>query len=417
MENVNSLNKTKKKLSLIFAWVVFCIAFFLEFTYLSARYYWSYKQENEDFKNISSVFSIQVINNWRILEFMMDTNRFIRWWEKPDEENRWKRKEDLWPLRFIDFITIWKDWEIINWSLRQDINIENFDFSNLDYNKIIRKNWLVITKVPVWIWDVADIVFLRKQMYSLWDYFEDLLYFNILNLLFWILFYYIWLAFVNKNLKPVEENIADMNDFIHNASHELKTPISVVSSNLQLLKELKSFEPDLILSSIDEIKRIDNLIVWLTNLSNISFAWNIEKLDVKKEIEDILSEFKNITEEKQIDIEFKAVKKVSIEANREYFYIMFSNLLRNAIKYNTKNNWYIKIELKKDSLSVANSSYWIENEDLDKIFDRFYKCEKSRNSEGFWIWLSLVKKICDIYKWKVSVNSELNKETKFEIKF
>jgi signal transduction histidine kinase len=59
---------------------------------------------------------------------------------------------------------------------------------------------------------------------------------------------------------------------------------------------------------------------------------------VKKEIEDILSEFKNITEEKQIDIEFKAVKKVSIEANREYFYIMFSNLLRNAIKYNTKNN-------------------------------------------------------------------------------
>jgi two-component system OmpR family sensor kinase len=96
---------------------------------------------------------------------------------------------------------------------------------------------------------------------------------------------------------------------------------------------------------------------------------------------------------------------------------MFSNLLRNAIKYNTKNNWYIKIELKKDSLSVANSSYWIENEDLDKIFDRFYKCEKSRNSEGFWIWLSLVKKICDIYKWKVSVNSELNKETKFEIKF
>jgi signal transduction histidine kinase len=52
-----------------------------------------------------------------------------------------------------------------------------------------------------------------------------------------------------------------MNDFIHNASHELKTPISVVSSNLQLLKELKSFEPDLILSSIDEIKRIDNLIV------------------------------------------------------------------------------------------------------------------------------------------------------------
>lgn len=414
MENITSLNKTKKKLALIFTWVVIIIAFFLELTYVSVRYYWSYKQDIKEFKNISSIFSMQLLDDSKIIEFMMNTNRFIRW-EKPNDE-KWKKRDEFWPLRFIDFITIWNDWEIINWSLRQDINIDSFDFINLDYNKITRKDWLVITKIPVWFWNIADIIFIKRQMYSIWDYLEDLIYFNILNLLFWILFYFIWLSFVNKNLKPVEENILDMNDFIHNASHELKTPISVISSNLQLIKEIKTFEPDLILNSIDEIKRIDNLIVWLTNLSNINFTWIIEKLDVRKEIEDILAEFKNIIVENKINIEFKVPKKI-IEANKEYFYIMFSNLLRNAIKYNIKKDWYIKIELKKDVLSIKNSSYWIEKEDLEKIFDRFYKWEKSRNSEGFWIWLSLVKKICDIYKWEINVSSEINKETKFEIRF
>lgn len=63
--------------------------------------------------------------------------------------------------------------------------------------------------------------------------------FSIIDIIFSIVFYLIWYIFVNKNLKQLKKYHGDMSDFIHNASHELKTPISVISSNLQLIKATK----------------------------------------------------------------------------------------------------------------------------------------------------------------------------------
>jgi signal transduction histidine kinase len=129
-----------------------------------------------------------------------------------------------------------------------------------------------------------------------------------------------------------------MDDFIHNASHELKTPLSVISSNLQLINKLKTYEEDLIKNSIDEIKVVDNLIIGLTNLSSISSIEETESLDIKEEVKNILEEFNNIIKEKNINIFFEVEKNFSIKANKHYFYIMFSNLLRNAIKYNNQKD-------------------------------------------------------------------------------
>jgi len=95
---------------------------------------------------------------------------------------------------------------------------------------------------------------------------------------------------------------------------------------------------------------------------------------------------------------------------------MLSNIVWNAIKYN-KNNWKIDIKIDKTKLSIKDSWKWIPSSDLEKIFDRFYKVDRSRNSDGFGIWLSLVKKIADIYKWKIEVKSKKWEWTEFIIKF
>jgi signal transduction histidine kinase len=129
-----------------------------------------------------------------------------------------------------------------------------------------------------------------------------------------------------------------MDDFIHNASHELKTPLSVISSNLQLIKKLKVYEEDLIENSVNEIKVVDNLIIGLTNLSSISSIEETEDIDIKEEIKNILDEFDNIIKEKNINVFLEIEKNFSVKANKHYFYIMFSNLLRNAIKYNLEKD-------------------------------------------------------------------------------
>jgi len=68
--------------------------------------------------------------------------------------------------------------------------------------------------------------------------------------------------------------------------------------------------------------------------------------------------------------------------NKQYFYIVFSNLLRNAIKYNYENG-NITIKLNKNILTISNTGDGIRKEDIPYIFDRFFQSEKSRNVEGF----------------------------------
>lgn len=410
MENLKSLNETKKKLALIFAIVVFCIAFLLEFTYLSFRYYSIYNQEKKEFIKTSEIFLSEVKINENIIDFLLNReNRLFRGKE-------WMIKPNLWPLRFSNFLILDDGWNIINWNIWQDINISSILKQNLEYFKIKTNNWTFLLKLPLrWvIWN--EIIFIKKQVYPSSNYLSDIIYFNLFNLFFWILFYFIWLSFVNKNLKPVEENIKDMDDFIHNASHELKTPLSIINSNLQLMKKLKAYEEDLVDNSIKEIKLTDKLIIWLTNLSNINLLEERKSFYVYEKINEIVCEFQNEIDKKNIIIKINKIKDFEINANQEYFYIMFSNLLRNAIKYNHIKNWKINIEINKCKLLISNTWETIKKEDLSKIFDRLYKWEKSRNTEGFWIWLSLVKKICNIYNWEIKCES-VDWITEFEIRF
>ena len=416
MENKN-LQHTKKKLAFIFASLVFFIAFFLELTYFSIKYTNTNYVEKRDFHQVTTLFENQFKDSNKIFDLFRETIFKIK-----EKNFMWDRREKWWwdfmdwPLRFLNFVILDWSWNVVFESINQDIDYV-FDYDDLHNDDIVDKNWLLIKKVYLWWDNYENVIFFKKSIYSMWDYLKDLLYFTSISIIFSIMFYFIWLLFVEKNLKPVEENLKDMDDFVHNASHEMKTPLSVISSNLQLVKRLKSYDENLVDNSVQEIKRIDSLIEWLTSLSSISSIKKIDVFLVWKEVWEIMKEFENILKEKNIKVEISINKDFYIKASKDYFYILFSNLLRNAIKYNDEKNPEININIFKNHLSIENSWTWIWESDLDKIFERFYKCDTSRNTEWFWIWLSLVKKICDIYDWDISVSSELNKKTKFEIRF
>ncbi len=406
------LKNTKKQLAIMFAVIVFCVSFFLELSYFTIRYTNLSFYEKKEFNLITNQLSEQFSNNPMVFNiFLTEGLRF-----RPPREEYNKQPERA--LRFLNFMVLDSSWNIIAQNLNQNIVFSDKNISSLQYNILKKVSDSVLAKkvdISYFWWDIKDIIFIKELSYSLEDYFWDVFFFFLVTVCFSIVFYYIGIFFVDKNLKPVEEALADMNDFIHNANHELRTPISVISSNLQLMKATKSYEVDLVSDSLNEIKRMDNLILELSNFSDIQSISESIELDIQKEIQDIINEYQKEIDAKKINLTFTTIKNFSTKANTEYFYIMFSNLLRNAIKYNFES-WYIHINLDKSKISISNTGLPIESSDLPHIFDRFFKWEKARNTQWFWIWLSLVKKICDIYKWKIIVKSQSQK-TIFEIVF
>jgi len=410
-----SLKSTKKKLTVIFTLLVFAIAVLLEWVFFTVKYYnYTYNEKNAFDSLTSKVWSRFVSLNQFVVTYDI-WNKLFRMGQW-DSMNMWKlKREDIVNLLIIDRVKK----ELVFSNVVDDLSIKFVEdaFNDSTYWMINQKNGYLVKKIFVKENNIDyDVLFVKYLRYNFWDYLTDLLGFVFITLLFSILFYYIWLKFVSENLKPVEDNLRDMQDFIHNAWHELKTPISVIHSNLQLIKTTKVFEEDLVNEWLEEINRLNDLIESLVELSNISSSEKIEKINVETEIKEIINDFKVKSEEKNINIKFEIQGKKVLSANKQYFYILFSNLIWNAIKYSEQ--WSeIEIVLKKDKLIVKDAWIWISKENLDKIFARFFIIEKCRNTDWHWIWLSLVKKIADIYKWRVNVKSEEWKWSTFTIEF
>lgn len=405
-----SLKKTKFKLTLFFSLIVFFITIFLWFFYFSIKYYNLFSNQKRMFNQITIENTKNLNNQLKIWEFFG--------FDRPEFEFKRWNKPWFWPKNILNFIVIDKTFEnIIFDNINQDITI-NKDLYPLDFNKTYLIDWYFISKRKInSIVNEYDVYYFDKLNYSLVSYFKDLLLFLLLTSLFSFIVYFIWRKFVEKILQPIKLSFQDMNDFIHNANHELKTPLSVISSNLQLLSKLKIYDEDIIKNSVLEINKASELITVLSELSDIKNLENKQKLDLENELNFIIWEFKIKLEEKSINLNIINNEKIILDVNKNYLHILLSNLIWNAIKYNIDFKWNIDIVLNKNKISISNTWYWIEEQYLIKIFDRFFKADESRNTEWFWIWLSLVKKICDVYKWNILVKSKINEKTTFEIIF
>lgn len=413
--NNSSLLHTKKKLTIIFTLLVLSLAILLEIVFFTWKYFNSFNNEKNNFSIITNNISSKFITLNDFVTNYSLTQKWLRMWQWIHSSIMNNNQEE-----FVNILIINRDKKELAFSnIINDIDIDlitNY-LSKNNYSQINQVDWYLIKKTNFTENNTNyDVLFIKFLKYGLVDYLTDLLWFVFITFIFSILFYYIWYKFVSKNLEPVEENLSDMHDFIHNAWHELKTPISIIHSNLQLIKQTKTFEEDLILEWITEINKLDMLIESLIELSNINSSEHKQNINLNDEIKGIIKDFKSKSEKKEISIIYTKKSDKILNINRQYFYILFSNILSNAIRYN-KKWWKINVTLYKNKIIIKDTWIWMKKEDLEKIFDRFFMLDNSRNNEWHWIWLSLVKKIADIYKMKISVKSEEKKWSEFIIEF
>ncbi len=408
------LEKNKFKLTIFFSILVFLLAIFLELIFFSFKYFNEKNIDKKRFLKETNNIEKRIEKQKDILALFSESLFEEEFWEF-NKKRFEKLNKKLW--KKISFFILDENNEVISKKIVENVDFEIFSEIN---NKIFysKHSTFILTKKlnNHILWN--KIIFYKKYNYDIYNLLKDFSLFILITFLSTIIFYILGKKFVWKNLKPVEENLADMESFIQNSSHELKTRLSIIHSNLGLIKSISKEKETLKLTreAILELENFDSLINWLTELSGINLDLKKENLNLKEEIEKILQEYKKQIFDKKIKINFIKKSDLKIFVNSEHFQIFFSNLLSNAIKYN-KNSWEINIILEKNKLIISDSWIWIKKENLNKIFDRFYRENNSKTSQWFGIWLSLVQKIALVNNWKINIKSELWVWTSFEILF
>ncbi len=401
-KTILNLEKKKKHLAIIFSVIVFLILFLLQIFFFAFKYIEYYREISnkleEDYNRIVSISDRfpENMGNQRIPAFF-DKGKKMKF--KASDFFVYNRKND----------------EIIFSN-----NME--DEFNLDLSKNRNSYWIY----ELDLWD-RDYFILRKKINNNLDIFIytegnmdlssisfDLLKFFILSAIFSWLIYYLMNNFINRLFKPVEGNIEEMEDFVHNVGHELKTPLANMKSSLELAK-LKWDYSDCAIDNFSEIDKMNNLIDSLLTLSNLDNK-KIENIFIFPLIEEEIKKYDSKLKEKNIEVSNVKNYDTKLNVNQEHFKILFSNLLSNAIKYNIEN-WKIDILLSEKGLNIKDSWIWIETENRERIFEKFFREEFARDENGFGIGLSLVKNISELYNWKIEVKSEKWLWTEILVKF
>ncbi|MBR3036781.1 MAG: HAMP domain-containing histidine kinase [Lachnospiraceae bacterium] len=216
-----------------------------------------------------------------------------------------------------------------------------------------------------------------------------------------------WLAY--RIVKPLEENDRRQKQFVSDAGHELKTPVAVISANTELLsRELGQNEW---LSNIQyETERMGTLVTQLLDLSHAENAEvQTEEIDLSRLVTGETLPFESVAFEAGLEIDSRIEDNVFVEGNRTQLGQLTAILLDNAIRH-AEGGKSIVIRLTKEHktavLSVENSGKPIDPKMREKLFERFYRADEARNSEGrhYGLGLAIAKAIAEGHRGTIGVD-------------
>ncbi len=233
---------------------------------------------------------------------------------------------------------------------------------------------------------------------------------------------------INNLLSRLENSFEKISQFSSDASHELKTPLTIIKGELEIaLRKDRSVEDykETINRSLYELSGIEQTINDLLFLAKNENEIIIDKKDnfyLDEIVDESINELKNFAKLHKVEIVFE------VEDNLEFFgfsnllKIAIKNVLKNAIQFSFENSKVIVKIFEKDNLlniSIKDFGIGIPLNEQEKIFDKFYRTDKSRNknSGGTGLGMSILKKIVDIHKGEITIKSEENKETTVTLSF
>ena len=227
----------------------------------------------------------------------------------------------------------------------------------------------------------------------------------------------------NGMLDRLEEAFLIQKSFAANAAHELKTPLAVIKSSLQVLEmnphpetaDYQEFMED----TGKSLERIIKTVEGLLSLANLASVETDQKVEVSALIRQAVQELSGKAKSAQVEMSVFC-EEAEVNGNPSLLYRAFYNLIENAIKYNRVGG-QVRIAIKPDKehvmVQITDNGIGIEAEAVGHIFEPFFRADQSRSQKipGSGLGLAVVKMILDKHEGEISVESQAGKGTRFEI--
>lgn len=217
-------------------------------------------------------------------------------------------------------------------------------------------------------------------------------------------------------IKPVATAWDRQRQFVADASHELKTPLSVIMANAELMQNDDTSEADLkafsgnILSMTYQMRSLVENMLEMARVDNGTLEMKLVPVDFSQLVNDAVLSFQLLYEEKDLGLRCTVADGIGIQGSEHHLYQVLDVLLDNALKYSTDHG-IVSVDLASSgrncTLSVASPGEAISKEDLSNIFKRFYRADKARTMNGsYGLGLSIAESIVTAHKGKIWAQSK-----------
>ena len=232
------------------------------------------------------------------------------------------------------------------------------------------------------------------------------------------------IATFNTLLNELHHAYAQVKQFGQNASHELKTPLTIIQGEIDvgLRKERTPDEYQRILKNVQqEVSHLHDVIdkiLFLSSMTKNEIQSHFSEIYLDEVVLSVIEEKRPLCEQKNITLSLKALETQSIQGNTALLKIAINNILDNAIKYSPSLST-ISVSLQMHQLIIQDEGIGIKEEDQKHIFEQFYRSEHHKQSDikGSGLGLAIVKNILDLHGFAISLTSQENQGAIFTIHF
>lgn len=231
----------------------------------------------------------------------------------------------------------------------------------------------------------------------------------------------------NEMMDVIEQSFQQQKQFIEDASHELRTPVSVLEGHLSMLnrwgKNNKDILEESLEASTEEVTRLKKLIISLLDLSRLEQNRGESDLTperVKLVLEHTIRDFTMLYQDFTFQMKLDSLHLYKV--SEQHLQQIITILMDNAVKYSFQEKNIFLHTYETDHhfvLEISDQGIGIPKEDIDKVFDRFYRVDKARSREqgGTGLGLAIAKKIVELYKGTIRIKSKVGQGTKVIVRF